>query len=100
VLLWAGAPGSGIGAVDAGADLMARLHTHRREFGLIHTPSIPHGYLLRGVTGPTSVTQTQPGGSPSSVERVEIIGSSFPFEAAGQTLSPLMPPVSASHVTV
>jgi len=42
------------------------------------------GELLRGVTDPTSVTQVQPGGSPSSLERVEVIGSSFPFEATGK----------------
>jgi hypothetical protein len=30
------------------------------------------------------VTQVQPGGSPSSVEHVDVIGSSFPLEATGK----------------
>jgi hypothetical protein len=49
---------------------------------------------------PTSVMQVQPGGSPSSVERVDVIGSSFPLKATGIAPTAALPPVSASIVTM
>ena len=74
-------PAPAADTVGAGAALSAGRHTHRRERGLNHAPGNLPGELLRGVTEPTSVTQVQPGGSPSSVERVDGIGSSFPLGA-------------------
>src|SRR5580704_11545835 len=69
------------GAVGAGAALSAGRHTHRRERGLSQTPDFTPKELLRAPPKPTSVTQTQPGGSTSSVERVDDIGRSFPLGA-------------------
>ena len=57
-----------------------------------------------GVTDPTSVTQVQPGGSPSSLEPVDVIGSSFPLEATGEaptavgTKYPPHPPPCEPHL--
>jgi hypothetical protein len=68
-----------------GTALTADRHAHRREFGLNHASGNWPRDLLRGITDPTSATQVQPGGSPSSVERVDVIGSSFPLEATGET---------------
>jgi hypothetical protein len=79
-----------------GTALTADRHAHQREFGLNHASGNWPGELLRGVTDPTSVTQVQPGGSPSSLERVEVIGSSFPLEATGERPTAVGIQVSAS----
>ena len=69
------------GAVGAGAALSAGRHTHRRERGHLHTPDFTPSGLLGAPPKPTSVTHPQPGGSASSVEPVDCIGSSFPLGA-------------------
>ena len=69
------------GAVGAGAALSAGRHTHRRERGLLHTPDFTPGGLLGCATETDSVTPPQRGGSASSVEPVDCIGSSFPVGA-------------------
>jgi hypothetical protein len=61
--------------------LSAGRHTHRRERGHEYTPDFTPSRRSGASPKPTSVTPVQPGGSPSSVERVDDINSSFPVGA-------------------
>jgi len=63
--------------MGAGAALSAGRHTHRREHGLNSCTGLPPRGCSQASPTPTSVTQSQPGGPSSSVELVDVIGSSF-----------------------
>jgi len=78
--------GSSLRRRSAGVDLLADRHTHRRKRGLnSYAGHLASGSCSAAPPTSASVTRAQSGGSPSSVEHVDVIGSSFPLTATAES---------------
>jgi hypothetical protein len=73
--------------------LSADRNTHRPKRGHIRR-ALHRARCAAASPTSTPVTRFQPGGSPSSVEHVDVIGSSFPLRATAESSVTDLPPVS------